>query len=50
MIALLLFLALLAFILACLPRFNVAPWVPIGLALWVGAELLGAGGIGALGD
>lgn len=36
MIALLLLLAL--------------PWVPIGLGLWVGAELLGAGGVGAFGD
>jgi hypothetical protein len=44
--ALLLVLALVAFVLAALaavPRFAVSlgrvPWVPIGLALWVWAEL-----------
>jgi len=50
MIALLLFLALLAFVLACVPRAAGLPWLPVGLGLWVPAELLGAGGVGALGD
>jgi hypothetical protein len=50
MTALLLFLALLAFVLACIPRAAGFPWLPIGLGLWVLAELLGAGGLGALGD
>ena len=47
---LLLLLALLAFALACVPRAAALPWLPIGLGLWVLAELLGAGGVGALGD
>jgi len=50
MIALLLLLALLAFALACIPRAAGLPWLPVRLGLWVLAELLGAGGVGALGD
>ena len=50
MIALLLLLALLAFALACVPRAAGLPWVAIGLGLRVLTELLGAGGVGALGD